>query len=96
MTTPPVSARNIADRIDALLAQRAPTASICPSEVARALDPTAWRTLMPSVRAVAAQRALDGAIRITQGNRTVDPRDVLTSRTRGPLRLRRQAKKASD
>jgi hypothetical protein len=96
MSPPPVSVRNIADCIDTLLAQRAPMASICPSEVARALDPTDWRTLMPSVRAVAAQRALDGAIRITQGDRTVDPHDVLAARTRGPLRLRRQAKDASD
>ena len=38
-----------------LLARRAPGASICPSEVARALAsaPSDWRALMPQVREVA-------------------------------------------
>ena len=72
-----------------LLAARAPEASICPSEVARAVAPDAWRALMDTVRCVAAAEAERGAIRITQGEHTVNPEDVRSGRIRGPLRLRR-------
>lgn len=80
----------IAGAIAALLAQRAPTASICPSEAARRLAApgTDWRPLMPAVRRVAAALAREGALRITQGEATIDPVQ-LEAGLRGPIRLRR-------
>jgi len=71
-----------------LLAAREPTASVCPSEVARALavDPAEWRALMPEVRRVAALLAEQGLIRVTRGDATVH---ALSEG--GPIRLRRPA-----
>ena len=79
----------LADMITQLLDARAADASICPSEVARAWAPDSWRDLMPQVRVVAAELALAGALRITQGSVEVAPEAVLAGLTRGPLRLRR-------
>ena len=78
---------NIAATIIDLLRQRAPSASICPSDVARALasDEPAWRALMPSIRDTAAAMARSECIVITQGTDRVDPADV----DHGPIRLRR-------
>lgn len=67
-----------------LLAERAPTSSICPSDAARALDPTNWRRLMPPVREAAAELAAAGEVEVTQGGQVVDGRTV-----RGPVRIRR-------
>ncbi|MCC4585591.1 DUF3253 domain-containing protein [Xanthomonas sp. NCPPB 1067] len=69
-----------------LLAQRQPQHSICPSDVARALsdDVAVWRALMPRVRAVAADAAGKGLVRITQQGRTVDLASAC-----GPIRLMR-------
>lgn len=77
---------DIAGKIIELLAKRAP-ASICPSDVARALadDEATWRALMPAVRKAATELARDGFIVITQGDRQLDPSDVLF----GPIRFRR-------
>lgn len=76
--------------IIALLDQRAPQLSICPSEVARALAPeeSAWRALMPAVRQAAAAMAQAQRIDVTQGPHTI----VLDEHTRGPIRLRRGAR----
>ncbi|MGL4573516.1 MAG: DUF3253 domain-containing protein [Burkholderiaceae bacterium] len=76
---------HIARTIFALLSERQPLASICPSEVARALaQPEAgWRPLMPHVRAVAAQLAQSGQLQVTQGDHPVD-----AASARGPIRLR--------
>ena len=70
-----------------LLSQRAPAASICPSEVARAhsSDEGQWRALMQPVREVAMDLARRGLIEITQGSARVDPDAAVT----GPIRLRR-------
>lgn len=78
---------DIAHTIIALLHQRAPTSSICPSDVARALaeSETAWRALMQPVRDVAADLARAGTIIITQGDTQRDP-DMIDL---GPIRLRR-------
>lgn len=78
---------DIAATIVRLLDARAPEASICPSDVARALadDETAWRALMPRVRDEASDLARDGRIVITRGERPLDPDDL----GRGPIRLRR-------
>jgi hypothetical protein len=100
MTTPgsaPCAAAPLLDLSDntlatvtlALLGQRAPTASICPSEVARHIAPDAWRDLMPRVRTVAAALVAKGQLRITQGDREIDPAAVVRDEVRGPLRLRR-------
>jgi hypothetical protein len=79
----------IARMITQLLNARARADSICPSEVARAVAPDTWRALMPQVRAVAAELALEGTLRITQGDTAVDPAAVQACQIRGPLRLRR-------
>ncbi|KLJ00625.1 DUF3253 domain-containing protein [Luteimonas sp. FCS-9] len=73
-------------RILALLATRTAEASICPSEVARALRPGGdWRALMPAVRNVAATLAHAGTLEITQRGAVVDP----DAPPPGPVRLRR-------
>jgi hypothetical protein len=77
--------RQIAGSIRSRLSHRTPGASICPSEIARLLAPQAWRALMPVVRAVAARMAQDGEVRITQGDRELDPHRL----PGGPIRLRR-------
>jgi len=73
-----------------MLRRRAATASICPSDVARALvsDEDGWRALMPSIRHVAERLARDGKVSITQGGATLNPDSV----SRGPIRLRRGPK----
>ncbi len=68
-----------------LLADREPPATICPSEVARALAPSDWRPLMPRVRAVAVTLAGQGLLSIRQGGHEVVPDEPL----RGPIRLGR-------
>ena len=70
--------------IEALLHQRRPEASICPSEAARAVDPDGWRDLMPAARAAAGRLAAAGEVEVTQGGAVVD---VATAQ--GPVRIRR-------
>jgi hypothetical protein len=69
-----------------LLAERDAQASICPSDVARALgdDEAAWRALMPAVRDAAARLVQARRIEVTQRQRTVRIEDA-----KGPVRLRR-------
>lgn len=78
---------DIAQEIVRQLSRRAADSSICPSEVARALqsDEAAWRALMPQVREVAAAMRNDRLLRITQGGVDV-PSDALH---RGAIRLAR-------
>jgi hypothetical protein len=66
-----------------LLARRAPGATICPSEAARALAPDAWRERLPAVRDAARRLVRADRLRIVQGGVVVDPDDA-----RGPIRLR--------
>ena len=74
-----------------LLATRAPTATICPSEAARKValergcaEEGAWRPLMDPARR-AARRLVDrGEVEVLQGGRVVDP-----STAKGPVRIRR-------
>jgi hypothetical protein len=60
--------------------------SICPSEVARALEPReeAWRRLMGPVRAAAIRLARTGRIEVLRKGRPVDPEAEI----RGVIRLR--------
>lgn len=70
--------------IFALLAQRQAGATICPSEVARALAPggTDWRSGMAQVRAVAQALAQQRRLQATRGGQPVD-----ATEPGGPIRL---------
>ena len=74
----------IAAVIFELLDKRAPDATICPSDAARALevDEFAWRALMPEIRRVAAALAQAGLLRVTAHGEDVD-----ALHARGPIRL---------
>ena len=78
---------DIAQEIVRQLSRRAAESSICPSEVARALqgDEAAWRALMPQVREAAAAMRDAGRLRITRAGVDV-PSDELR---RGAIRLAR-------
>ncbi len=71
------------DAILSLLASRSPTASICPSEVARQVDPAAWQELMEPVRRAARRLVVQGRVLITQGGTPVD-----ADRAKGPIRIK--------
>jgi hypothetical protein len=75
--------RELEDTIVELLESRAASATICPSEAARAVAPDAWRQEMEAARRAARRLVAAGRIDITQGGRVVDP-----SRAKGPIRLR--------
>ncbi|WIB76730.1 DUF3253 domain-containing protein [Curtobacterium sp. MCPF17_002] len=76
--------RALEQRIDELLAARARSSSICPSEVARALDPDDWRDLMEPARRAARRMVARGEVEITQHGVVIDP-----STAKGPIRIRR-------
>ena len=67
-----------------LLDARAATATICPSEAARAVGGEQWRELMEPARAAARRLVARGEVVITQGGQVVDP-----STAKGPVRVRR-------
>jgi hypothetical protein len=69
----------------ALLADRAMTATACPSEAARAVGGDDWRDLMEPARRAARRLVARGEIDVTQGGSVVDP-----STARGPIRLRKR------
>lgn len=75
--------RDLEQRILALLGTRAATATICPSDVARAAAED-WRPLMEPVRRAARRLVVSGDVEILQGGRVVDP-----STAKGPIRIRR-------
>lgn len=70
--------------IRSLLAARAATATICPSEAARAVGGESWRELMEPARAAARRLVATGDFEITQGGTVIDP-----STAKGPIRIRR-------
>ncbi|MFJ9547532.1 DUF3253 domain-containing protein [Streptomyces erythrochromogenes] len=79
--------RHLEQAILKLLEHRGPTATICPSDAARAVyagDDDGWRDLMEPARRAARRLVAAGEVEITQGGRTVDP-----TAARGPLRIRR-------
>jgi len=67
-----------------LLEERGEGKTICPSEVARAVDVEGWRGLMQPVREAASALAAAGEIVATQRGRVVEAMGA-----RGPIRLRR-------
>ena len=81
-----LDAIDIAAAIDELLGRRAEGATVCPSEVARALagDDGPWRALMPEVRSVAGAMARQGRLAVTRGGEAVD-----AEAGGGPIRLGR-------
>jgi len=66
-----------------LVTQRGPGKSICPSEVARALKPDAWQSLMGPIRQAAIRLVAAGSINILRKGKPVGSGDV-----RGVIRLR--------
>ena len=67
-----------------LLAARAASSTICPSDAARAVGDENWRDLMEPARR-AARRLVDaGEVQIIQGGSVVDP-----STAKGPIRIRK-------
>ncbi|MGW6015564.1 DUF3253 domain-containing protein [Streptomyces sp. NPDC055210] len=79
--------RHLERAILELLERRAPTATICPSDAARAVytgDDDGWRALMEPARRAAGRLVEAGEVEITQGGRVVDP-----AKARGPIRIRR-------
>ena len=67
-----------------LLAGRAATSTICPSDAARAVGDENWRDLMEPARRAARRLVEAGVVQITQGGSVVDP-----STARGPIRIRK-------
>lgn len=67
-----------------LLAGRAATSTICPSDAARAVGGTTWRDAMPLARAVAARLADEGVVEVRQKGERVDVRTA-----KGPVRIAR-------
>ncbi|MBF2036899.1 MAG: DUF3253 domain-containing protein [Leptolyngbyaceae cyanobacterium T60_A2020_046] len=65
------------------MGDRGPEKTLCPSEVARALDAESWRDLMPRVGTAGLNLAESGDIVVMQRGRRVDPRQV-----KGPIRYR--------
>lgn len=76
----------IAETIFTLLDRRRDDATICPSEVARALhaEEPDWRAAMPRIRAVAGALAARGLLRVTRRGEEVE-----ATRPGGPIRLGR-------
>ena len=81
----PLGAR-LEESILGLLAQRAPTSTICPSDAARAVGGAEWRDLMDDARAAASRLVSGGMVDITQRGEIVD-----LATARGPIRIRRRA-----
>lgn len=75
--------RELETAIRDLLAPRSGTATICPSEAARAVRPDDWRPLMEPARRAARRLVAAGEVEIVQGGRVVDP-----SAAKGPIRIR--------
>lgn len=76
--------RDLERTILELLAARAATSTICPSDAARAIGGDEWHDLMEPARRAARRLVVAGDVEITQGGRVVDP-----STAKGPIRIRR-------
>lgn len=79
--------------IESLIERRSP-ASICPSEVARALcaDEVEWRALMPAVRVAALELAREGRLLITQRGKVLSAEQAIA----GAIRLRARPRTAAE
>lgn len=81
--TEPLDGRLAASMLD-LLARRAATSTICPSDAARAVGGPGWRGAMPLARDVAARLADEGVVEVRQKGERVDVRTA-----KGPVRIAR-------
>jgi hypothetical protein len=86
----PVTAEALRAEILRQTRARGPAKSICPSEVARALAPEAWRPLLGAVRAAAAELHAEGAVQILRKGRPVPPEAM-----HGVIRLRQPPEEES-
>jgi Protein of unknown function (DUF3253) len=68
----------------ALARHRGPTASICPSDAARAVGGAGWHELTTQSRNIAFALARAGEVEITQRGNVIDP----DRPSRGPIRIR--------
>ncbi|MGF0313544.1 DUF3253 domain-containing protein [Rhodococcus sp. IEGM1428] len=75
--------KELEGKIRTLLDARSRDATICPSDVARALSDDGWRELMEPVRRAARRMVDAGEVEITQKGSVVDP-----STAKGPIRIR--------
>ena len=83
-TSTPTAAR-LQRAILELLDARDPTATICPSDAARAVgDEDHWRDLMDAAREAAGRLVAAGEVEITQRGSVVD-----LAEAKGPIRIRR-------
>lgn len=83
--------RALEEAIGDLLAQRARTATICPSEAARQVASDTgddWRDLMEPARRAARRLVAAGEVEIVQAGAVVDP-----STARGPIRVRKDPRR---
>ena len=80
-----MSVDRLEQALRALLDRRAPGATVCPSEAARAVAPQDWRPLMDDARSAAQQLVDAGEAEVTQGGEVVD-----LATARGPVRVRRR------
>lgn len=78
---------SIAEEILRQVTARGAGKSICPSEVARALDPEGWRSLLGPVRQAAVTLAQEGRVAILRKGKPVPPAEM-----RGVIRLALPAK----
>ena len=76
--------RQLEQKIMELLAARAASSTICPSDAARAVGGEDWRRLMEPTRKAARRLVEAGQVEITQGGSVVDP-----GTAKGPIRIRR-------
>jgi hypothetical protein len=68
----------------ALLRHRRPDATICPSDVARAVGGNGWRAILDEARSVVDELRRAGTVRVTQRGKEIDPAEA-----RGPVRVGR-------
>ena len=78
----------IAAALLALIAKRGEKSSACPSEAARTLLSGQWRSLMPRVRQVAGELALQGLLDISQKGQSVPTTTLPFGPWKGPIRVR--------
>jgi Protein of unknown function (DUF3253) len=69
----------------ALVAERGPEKTICPSEAARVVGGAQWRDAMPMVHAAARALAEAGAVELRQGGKPCGTEGIV-----GPYRIARR------
>jgi hypothetical protein len=72
------------DTLESLLAEGADSASVDPTEVARAVGGAGWEKLLEPARSAARRLVAAGRAEITQGGRVIDP-----DHAKGTIRVRR-------